>query len=106
MTFDELYSILLENIKKHPKDIRTIPLKGGGVWFYCSLKGNEICIQTSQTKEPSSRIKADTKITKMDLKKIYPLYLKRQNGEKVSQEALRISRVQVYCYAIFNHYGI
>lgn len=106
MDFNELYSNMIKKIKATPKDIQTIPLKKQGIWFSTYCIGDDIFISPSKTKRPSSRIKSGTHIKKDDLEKMYPIYLKRKEGFKVSKEALKTCRVQVYCYAIFESYGV
>lgn len=105
MDFNELYEKIVLKIKENPKDIKTVPLNRTGLCFYTYIEDNKIFIQPSKTKLPTSSVKKHTQITKASLEKMYPLYLRRKNGEKVSKEAKKLSFVQVYCYAIFENYG-
>ena len=102
--FDAIYERILNNIKQNPQEIHTIPLRGGGVWFSVFVKNERIFVSPATEHTPASKVLPNTPINKIDLERMFPLYVRRKNGEQVSQEAQRASRVIVYCYAIFENY--
>ena len=102
-----LWAAIINDIAKHPSDIRTIPLTGGGIWFHVKVETDGVTIAVSNAvKElPSSRLAQTRYLNKVDFESMYDIYLRRQRGEKVSQEATQITRHQVYIYAVFFHCG-
>lgn len=104
MDFTPIYECILRNIQRNPQEIHTIPLRGGGVWFSVFAENRQIYVSPATEHTPASEAQARKPITKTDLEQMFPLYVRRKNGEQVSQEALQASRVIVYCYAIFENY--
>lgn len=105
MDFDPIYECILRNIQQNPQEIHTIRLNGDdGVWFSVFAENERIFVSPAKEHTPASKAQPHKLITKTDLERMYPLYLRRKKGEQVSQEAQRASRVIVYCYAIFENY--
>lgn len=107
MDFEILWEKIINKIKRSPKEIQTIPIRKNkiGVWFYVCEKDTDILISPAETSFPTSTIKPYTLIPKEDFRQLLPIYVRRKNGEKVSQEAKNITRFQVYIYSIFQNYG-
>lgn len=104
MTTRELWQKLLSELgcqslefPTTPKQIRT------HIWF--SAKAVDSCIYVGNAKEhtPSRRISGARILTFTEFERIYPIYLKRENGERVSAEATRASVNQVYWYSLIKH---
>jgi hypothetical protein len=55
--------------------------------------------------KPSSKISGIRILTEEGFKKIYPLYLRRKNGESVSEEAHAATFNIVYFYSLIEHLG-
>ena len=105
MDFDPIYECILRNIQQNPQEIHTIRLNGDdGVWFSVFAENERIFVSPATEHTPASRVRPYTRITKTALERMFPLYVRRKNGEQVSQEALQAAYVIVYCYAIFENY--
>ena len=104
MDFTPIYECILRNIQQNPQEIHTIPLRGGGVWFSVFAENRQIYVSPATEHTPASKVLLNTPINKIDLERMFPLYVRRKNGEPVSQEALQAAYVIVYCYAIFENY--
>lgn len=107
MDFEKIWDKIVTKIKTNPQEIQTIPVQSNkiGVWFSVCEKNNDIYILPAKNNSPASKIKPYTRIPKNDFVKLLPIYLRRKRGEKVSEEAKKITRFQVYIYSIFNKYG-
>jgi hypothetical protein len=104
---NELWETIIRNISNNPRDIRTIPLNGGGRWFHVSINrdGVTILIDNAKMEKPSSKLSQIRVLDKDDFRKMYSIYLRRKAGEKVSHEATQTGRNQVYIYSIFHYCG-
>jgi hypothetical protein len=102
---DELWNIIIKNITNNPRDIKTIPLNGGGIWFNVSTNGTTIFVNNAKTEKPSSKLRQTRNLHKKEFLKIYDIYEFRKRGKKVAQEATRVSKNQVYIYSIFKNCG-
>jgi hypothetical protein len=99
---NELWIKIINDIKKNPRDLQTIPLRGGGIWFHVciNIDGVTILIDNAKTKKPSCKLIKIRVLDKYEFKAMYLIYLRRKNGEQVSKEATKITRNQVYIYSI------
>ncbi|RSD28598.1 hypothetical protein [Mesobacillus subterraneus] len=73
------------------------------VWFSASTDGNNIYIDKATEHVPSSKLSAQRKLNYSTFKKVYPLYLRREKGESVSQEVTSITVNQVYYFSLIKH---
>lgn len=107
MDFEKIWEKIIQNVKEFPREIQTIPITKNkiGVWFYVESINDEIFISKAKDNTPASNINSRTHISKYDFKRMYPVYLRRCKGEKVSKEAQAITRFQIYIYAIFKNCG-
>lgn len=98
---------MIKNIESFPAEIQTIPVSPNkiGVWFSVCTEKSKIFISPAKHNSPASRIKPDTSIPRNDFERLLPIYHRRQKGEKVSEEAKRLTRFQVYIYSILQKYG-
>ena len=105
MDFTPIYECILRNIQQNPQEIHTIRLNSDdGLWFSVFVKNERIFVSPATEHTPASKAQPHKLITKIDLERMFPLYVRRKNGEQVSQEALQAAYVIVYCYAIFENY--
>ena len=105
MDFTPIYECILRNIQQNPQEIHTIRLNSDdGLWFSVFVENEQIFVSPATEHTPASDVFPNTPISKIDLEQMFPLYVRRKNGEPVSQEALQVSHVIVYCYAIFENY--
>ena len=97
-TWEEMLSSYINN----PRDVKTIPLKKEGVWFYVYVENNDIYVESARNHlANSSSIKNRRKIEKEKVDIMLSLYNRRKKGEKVADEAKRNTQNQVYWYGIF-----
>ncbi|MDR2742442.1 MAG: DnaJ domain-containing protein [Treponema sp.] len=106
--FNEIWDKIIKDITAHPRDLQTIPLTcRKGVWFYVSINADKVTIlvDNAKTKKPSSKLSQIRILDKDEFKRMYPIHLRRENGDNVSSEATKITRNQVYIYSIFKNCG-
>ena len=105
MDFTPIYECILRNIQQNPQEIHTIRLNSDdGLWFSVFVENEQIFVSPATEHTPASKAQPHKLITKTALERMFPLYVRRKNGEQVSQEALQAAYVIVYCYAIFENY--
>ncbi len=105
MDFCSEYNLIIKNLQNGPVEIHTIPLSNrNGLWFSVIYENKKIFVYPAEKHSPSSKIKKIS-ISKDTLSKMYPIYIRRRNGEQVSYEAQNTCFVQVYCYGIFEFLG-
>lgn len=91
------------NLKNNPRDLKTVPLKGEGKWFYAYEDKGDIYVDSAIEHNPSCSIAIRRKLQQKEFELIYKIYLRRENGEQVSQEATEVTRNQVYWYSIIKN---
>ncbi|MBR2499727.1 MAG: hypothetical protein IKB60_01465 [Clostridia bacterium] len=96
VTWEEIVSSYMNN----PRDVKTIPLKGEGIWFYVYVENGNIYVENAKNHLTSSKIKIRRKIKKENFDKMVSLYYRRTKGESVSREATEITYNQVYWFGI------
>ena len=60
-------------------------------------------VNSAKSNEPSSKISSTRKLKYNNFIEVYPLYIKRENGEKVSQEVTNKTVNQVYYFSLIKH---
>ena len=98
---DHMWSKIISSYQSQPRDVRTQPLQKGGLWFYVWAEGNNLYVKNSMEHQPSCQIQEQRRLNPDECQAMYDLYKRRCHGEKVSQEATRITVNQVYWYGIF-----
>ena len=102
-TTEELWQQLLLNLEKSPRDIPTRPItRKKPIWFYAESDGRSIFVSPSKTQQPSTGIQPHSKLDLTGFTKIYPIHVRRENGESVSQEAKAVTHYQVYWYGLIH----
>lgn len=97
-----LWKKLLANIKASPRDFHTHPKRSSKepLWFYAETDGNVIYITNAKNHSPSCSISQERRLNFEEFKRIYPIYLKRESGARISQEATSASYNQVYWFSL------
>lgn len=82
-----LYQDLVESYSKEPRDVHTIPLNREPIWFFTYVEKGFVYVRTSCIHGRSSRIKAPRKLNPAECKTMFEIYVRRKNGERVSDDA-------------------
>lgn len=95
------WHIIINDLKNNPRDLHTVPKTNvKPKWFYTYTDGDKIHVTNAKEHTPSSTISTTRKLDFTGFKKIYPIHLRREKGESVSQEATAATVNQVYWYSI------
>ena len=92
---------IISEFQKNPRDVCTRPTRGHGVWFYVWVEAGNLYVSRSKVYTPSSKIKGKLWLNPSECEPMLELYKRRCRGESVSQEAIALTRNQVYWYGIF-----
>lgn len=96
-----IWEELKGNLQENPRDIPTAPKqKKDPVWFHASSDGHHIYVENAKSTVPSSNIKGVRTLNKGEFERVYPLHIRREKGEAVSEEAKKATANQVYWYGI------
>ena len=96
MDFTPIYECILRNIQRNPQEIHTIRLNSDdGLWFSVFVENERIFVSPAKEHTPASKAQPHKLITTTALERMFPLYVRRKNGEQVSQEALQAAYVIV-----------
>ncbi len=106
MAPEQVWNNIIRNLTGKNIELPTIPkVKKTPVWFTASTDGNTIFISEAAENKPSSRLSMERKLNYKIFKKVYPFYLKREQGEAVSLEVTKITVDQVYYFSLIQHLG-
>ncbi len=100
---DEMWNRILKGIGNKTKEIKTVPLRGNGIYFKVYVSYGTICVSAGD-KKPKSEITVPRAIPRSEFDRMYSVYLDRKKGIPVSQIAQKITMNQVYIYAIFENF--
>lgn len=104
MEYTSIWETIIKNIGNKEIELPTTPKTSRTpVWFTVTTDGTTIYINKSVNHEPSSKLKMTRKLNINTFNKVYPLYLRRETGEAVSQEATVVTVDQVYYYSVIKH---
>jgi hypothetical protein len=104
MTTLELWHKLFSSLGSKPQEFPTTPKSNRKpLWFSAYIDGNCIYVRNAKEHQPSCSILGERKLTYKEFEQMYPIYLKREQGEPVSKEAQVISFNQVYWYSLIKH---
>ena len=96
------YAQIVSEFKNKPRDVSTSPISNvQPKYFHVTSVDGSIYISNAISHQHSSRIRTDRKLNENEYEPMLNLYHRRQAGEKVSQEAIRITINSVYWYGIF-----
>ena len=105
---DISWTKIVEEYTLNPRDVITIPTMKNkdGIWFYVHVEEGNVYITDAEFHSESSRVNKPIKLQEKQFEDMLSLYLRRKNGESVSQEATDKSFQHVYWYGIFADMGI
>ena len=93
---------LIKSFSETPRDVATVPMKRTQCkWFYVSVRGDKLCVESGKHHDNSSKIKSARKLNEEDLATMYDFYVRRNNGEKLSAAETVRAINQAYWYGIF-----
>lgn len=96
-----MWNKIISEFQENPRDVRTCPTRGQGVWFFVWVEGKNLYVSRSRAHTPSSSITGRRRLNPDECEPVFCLYKKRCLGEAVSREATGLTRNQVYWYGIF-----
>ncbi|VYT68347.1 hypothetical protein [Clostridium tertium] len=101
---ENAWEIIINRLFNKRQELSTLPKTNKKpIWFSAISDGNIISINKASINEPSSKITAERKLTYTNFKEVYPLFIKRENDEKVSKEVSNKTRNQVYYFSLIGH---
>lgn len=107
MTSLQVWKAIISRLEGKRIELPTVPkIKKKPVWFSATTDGEIIFINEAIDHKPSSKLSVERKLKYSKFQKVYPLYLRRENGEKVSEEAKAITLNQVYYFSLIKHLSI
>ena len=102
----KVWNNIVSSLTNSEREFPTTPkTKKEPVWFLASSDGERIYINEAKENKPSSNLKCRRVLTYENFKEVYPIHLRRERGEKVSKEATKVTRNQVYYFSLINHLG-
>ncbi|MGL5328383.1 MAG: hypothetical protein ACRDD7_03875 [Peptostreptococcaceae bacterium] len=104
----EIWNNMVSSLNGLEREFPTNPkkVKKEPIWFLASSDGEKIYIDEARENSPSSRLKSKRILTYKDFEKIYPIHLRREDGESVSKEATEATRNQVYYFSLIKYLGM
>ncbi len=104
MTYSEYWNQLLSSLKGTNQEFPTTPKREvTPKWFSASTDGTKIFISKAVNHQPASSLRGVRKLDFKEFEKIFPLYLRREQGDSVSAEASQSTFNQVYWYSLIYH---
>ena len=96
-----IWNQILYNIRRNPRDLPTRCINNKQpIYFYTYSDYDNIKVKNANVETPSASIKTERTLTFTEFEKIYPIYIKREQGKRVSKEATAVTRNQVYWFSI------
>lgn len=104
MKSEQAWQTIISKLMKNELEIPTSPMtKRIPVWFNASTDGEIIFINKAVKNSPSSRLSMQRKLKYSTFEKVYPLYIRRENGEQISKEVSSITVNSVYYFSIIKN---
>lgn len=104
MTSQEAWNTIIKRLTGERIELPTVPKnKKDPVWFSATTDGYSIFINQAIENKPSSKLSMRRKLTYTNFEKVYPFFLKRENGERVTSEVKAITVDQVYFFSLIKH---
>jgi hypothetical protein len=104
MDSKQAWEKIIDALRGKAIELPTVPktLKSP-IWFSATTDGTNIYINVATFNKPSTKISAQRTLSFDNFCRIYPIYLRRENGEQVSQEAASTTFNQVYYYSLIKN---
>lgn len=102
-----MYEQITQSFQENPRDVHTVPLNAHKtpLWFHVFAKDGILYVTSAKNHLPSSNISGCRPLPPRQFETMLELYRRRQKGERVSQEATKTTRYQVYWYGVFADLG-
>ena len=101
------YIDIVNSFLKRPRDVHTVPIRRNKeLWFYVFEENGIVYVKSALEHKPSSNITKQRRLDPEHFDSMIEIYRRRCCGDKVSQEAGKITMCQVYWYGIFAELGI
>lgn len=99
------WNTIINRLEGNRIELSTVPkTKKIPVWFSATTNRETIFINEAIDHKPSSRLSVQRVLNYKTFEKVYPLYLRRKNGERVSSEVTAITVNQVYYFSLIKHF--
>lgn len=104
MDMENIWKTIIKDLTDNPRDIPTAvkpPRKP--LYFHASTNGKAVFINNAVLNVPSVNLSSKRRISEKDFYKMYPLYLKRENGESIAKEIEEVGEAkknQSYTFGI------
>lgn len=101
---DDAWNKIINELLPGARFFPTTPMsRKESVWFSASTDGVYVFIDNAVGHLHSCNIKSTRTLTKNEFTRIIPIYYRRKNGERISQEATIATRNQVYFYSLIKN---
>lgn len=101
---EEAWLIIINSLKGKKLEFHTVPKNNKKpLWFTASSDGIFIYIDNAVVNKPSSNLSMVRKLDFKNFSKVFPLYLRRENGEEVSSEVSKVTLNQVYYFSLIKN---
>lgn len=101
MTAQEAWKTIMNRLGQERREFHTVPLLNKAhVWFSATVDEERIVITEATENKPSSSLTIPRYLKYKTFEKVYPIYLRREKGEKVSKEVTEITVNSVYYYSL------
>ena len=105
MSSKQAWNAIINRLEGNSIELPTVPkTKKVPVWFSATTDGETIFIDVAIENRPSSKLSVKRKLKYKTFKKVYPLFLRRENGESVSSEVSAVTLNQVYYFSLIKHF--
>jgi hypothetical protein len=105
MTSLQAWNAIVSRLSGNRVDLPTVQKTNKTpVWFSATTNGDAIFINKAIDHQPSSKLSMQRILKYSTFEKVYPLYLRRENGESVSSEVTAITVNQVYFFSLIKHF--
>lgn len=104
MDMESIWKTIIQGLTDNPRDIPTTPKPPKApLYFHAGTNGRVVFINNSILNVPSVNLSSTRRISEKDFYKMYPLYLKRENGESIAKEVAEVGEAkknQSYTFGI------
>ena len=97
-----MYKKMVEDFVRNPRDVHTVPfIHREYKWFYVFAENGNLYVEPAHNHNPKCSVKRRL-LQEKECNDILSIYHRRARGEKISAEAQKCTRSQVYWYGIFS----
>lgn len=92
---ENIWKSIIQDLTDNPRDIPTaVKPPRTPLYFHASTNGKAVFIDNAETNSPSVNLNSRRRISEKDFYKMYPLYLKRENGESIAKEVEEVGEAK------------